>query len=151
MAGERHALLGDLAQPREREHLKPARVRENRAVPAHEAVQPAQLAHHIIARTQMQMIGIRQLDLAAELLQVEGADAALDGGLRPDIHENRRLHHAAMGTLKLAPARAALCFDDLEHESNSSRSVNRAARGAPPSYQITPPRASPAGKTARGR
>ena len=42
-------------------------------------------------------------------------------------------------------------IDDLEHESNSSRSVNRAARGAPPSYQITPPRASPAGKTARGR
>ena len=66
------------------------------------------------------MVGVAQLDLAAQLIpQVKGVDAALDGGLRAYIHEHRRLYHAAVGTLELSPPGAALFFNDFEHTSLS--------------------------------
>ena len=63
----------------------------------------------------MQMIGIAQFNLAANLPQVIRRDAAFDGGLSPYIHKNRRLHHAAVGTGKLTAPRAAFGFENLKH------------------------------------
>ena len=65
MAGKGDALLPDLPQGGQRKHLKSAGVRQNRAVPVHELVEAAHLAHHLIAGPQVQMIGVGQLDLAA--------------------------------------------------------------------------------------
>ena len=66
------------------------------------------------------MVGIAQLDLAAQLVpQIKGVDAALDGGLGAYVHKHRRLYHAAVGALELSPPGAALFFDDFEHISLS--------------------------------
>ena len=39
---------------------------------SHELVQAAHLPHHVVAGTQVQVVGVGQLDLAAQLLQIEG-------------------------------------------------------------------------------
>ena len=116
MAGEGHALLADLPQSRQREHLEPAGIRQDGAVPAHEPVQPAHGAHHVVTGAQMQVVCIGQLDLRAQaLLQIDGADAALDGRLCAHVHEHRRLHLAAVGAGKHTAPGLALFFDDIEH------------------------------------
>ena len=59
-----------------------------------------------VAGPQMQMVGIGQLDLAADLLQIGGAEARpLIAPCVADIHKNRRLHRA-VGAGKF-PRRAA--------------------------------------------
>ena len=68
----------------------------------------------LIAGTQMQMIGIRKLDLRADALEIGSAQRALDRRLRADVHKDRRLHRP-MRAGELAAARLALFFDDLEH------------------------------------
>jgi hypothetical protein len=50
--------------------LKPAAVRQDRAFPAHEPMQPAELAHQLTARTEIQMIGIAENDLRADFAQM---------------------------------------------------------------------------------
>ena len=65
---EAHALLGDFAQLGERKHLKTAAVGQNRSVPVHKFVQPAHIAHHLVAGTQVQMVGVGKLNLAADFL-----------------------------------------------------------------------------------
>ena len=107
MGGKGDTLLPDLAQPRKGEHLEATGVRQDRAVPVHELMQSAHLAHHVVARAKMEMVGVGQLDLAAELLEVQRAHAALDRRLRADV--------AAVGALEFAAPGLALVFDDLEH------------------------------------
>ena len=93
VTAELHAVLGDRAQVLEREHLEAARVREDRAVPRHEAVQSAQLAHEIVARAQVQVVGVREDHLRAEGTQLGGIER-LHGRERPHRHERRRLDRA---------------------------------------------------------
>ena len=107
---EGHALLLDLAQRRKRENLKSARVGQHRAVPAHELVQTAHLTNDLIARANVKMVGIGQLDLAAKLLEVERIDRALDRAGRADVLKDRGLHHAVCRA-EFAAARAAFGFD----------------------------------------
>ena len=65
---------------------------------------------------QMQVVCIGQLDLRAQpLLQIDGADAALNGRLCAYVHKHRRLHLAAVGAGKYTAPGLALFFDDLEH------------------------------------
>ena len=78
-------------------------------------MQSTHLPHHVIAGAQVQVVGIGQLDLASQLLQVESIDAPLDGPLRTHVHEHRRLHLAAVGALEFAAPGLAFVFDDLEH------------------------------------
>ena len=63
----------------------------------------------------MQVVGIGQLDLAADVLQIKGTEPTLDGRLGAHIHKHRRLYYAAMGTPKLAPPGISLFFNDLKH------------------------------------
>ena len=58
VAGKRHALLLDLSQPCQREHLKAAAVGEDGAIPAHELMKSSHLPHHIVAGAQVQVIGV---------------------------------------------------------------------------------------------
>ena len=92
-------LLGDFRVLGQAEELKAAAVGEDRAVPAHEAVQAAQIADHVFARPQRQMIGVAQDHLRtgrAHLVDRQG----FDGCLRAHRHERRQLDRgrAACGT-----------------------------------------------------
>ena len=71
--GEGHALLGDLAAVRQREHLEAAGVGEDRPVPAREAVQAAVRLDHFQARAQVQVEGVAEDDLGAELADCSGS------------------------------------------------------------------------------
>jgi hypothetical protein len=94
VAGERHALLGDLAQLAEAHHLVAAAVGEDRAVPVHEAVQPAEPRDALGAGAEHQVVGV-----AEDHVGPAGADVLrlhrLDGGGGADRHERRRADLAA--------------------------------------------------------
>lgn len=105
-----HALFGDVPQLCQAEDLKAAAVGKNGAVPPGKAVQPTQFGHQAVARAQVQMIGVAQHHLAADLFQIERRQAALDGGGGGHVHERRGLHGAVHGT-KLAPARRVFSFE----------------------------------------
>ena len=125
MGGKRHALLGDLPQAGQRKHLKSAGIRQNRAVPGHELVQSSHGLNHLVAGTQVQVIGVAKLNLSADVLEIKGAEGTLNGALGSHIHENRGLYRA-MGTGEFAPPRQALRFDYLKH-SPSVYSMNIAS------------------------
>ena len=85
--------LGHLDEMGEAEQLESAAVGQDRAVPAHEAVQPAQRGDRLFAGPQREMIGVAQDHLrpgGAELFDLQ----ALDAGLGADRHEGRHLHVA---------------------------------------------------------
>jgi hypothetical protein len=109
---ELDAGLAASAERVEREHLEAARVREHRAVPAHEAVQPAVRRDQLLAGPQVQMIGVREHALHAhprELVRSESAHSAERG----DGEEGRRLEHAVRGE-QPARARRAVARGELE-------------------------------------
>ena len=73
----------------EGEDLEAAAVGDGRAVPAHERREPARLVDDVGARLQVQVVGVGQDHLAAEL--AHGLrQHRLDGGLGPDRREGRR-------------------------------------------------------------
>ena len=102
MGGEGHALLGDLTQLCQTEHLKSAAVGQDRAVPAGKFVQTAHIRYQLIAGTQMQMVGVAQHDLCADIFQILRRQAALDGTGGGNVLEGRGLHRAVHG-FELAP------------------------------------------------
>lgn len=114
VGGESDALLGDLSQSGQGEHLEPAGVGENGAVPVHKLVEAAHLLHNAVTGTEMEMIGVGQLNLAAHILQVVGRHCALDGALGADVHKNRGLYRA-VGAGKHAPPGSALGLDYFKH------------------------------------
>ena len=115
MGGKIDALLLDLAQGRKREHLESAGVRQDRAIPVHKLMEPSHLTHQLITGPQVEVVSVGKFDLTAHFPQIVGGDTALDGGLGADIHENRRLHDAAVRAGKLAPAGASLGLDYSKH------------------------------------
>ena len=66
----------------------------------------AQLLHHHVARSHMEMIGVGKLDLGSDLLQIGGGYRALNGRHGSHIHEHRRLYRTVysckFGTLGAA-------------------------------------------------
>ena len=114
MGGEIHALLLDLPQGGQTEHLESAGVRQNGAVPGHEFVQAAHLPHHRIRGPQMQMVGIAQLHLAADIFQVLRTEGALNGTLGANVHKHRGLHRA-VGAGKHTPPGLPLGFQQFKH------------------------------------
>ena len=61
-------------------------------------MQAAHLFDDLITRAHMQVVGIGQLDLAAQFLEVERIDRTLDRARRADVLEDRRLHNAVCRT-----------------------------------------------------
>ena len=66
-------------------------------------MEAAHLLDQAIPRTDMKMIGVGKLHLAADLLEIPGGERALDGALGADVHENRGLDQA-VGRLEAAAA-----------------------------------------------
>ena len=106
MGSEGHAVFGDLAQRRERHHLEAAGIGKDRIRPAHESVQPAKRGDALGGGSQHQVIGVAEQNLGARCAHVVMMHA-LDGRLRADRHEGRRMHDAMRGR-HLAGARSAV-------------------------------------------
>ena len=94
---EGHALFLDLAQASQGKHLKSTGVGKDRLIPGHKFMQAAHLLYDMIAGTYVQVIGIGQLYLSADALQVLGGNRALDGRYRAYIHKYRCLYRAMNG------------------------------------------------------
>ena len=73
----------------QREDLEAAAVGQDRAVPAHEGVQPAELADERFAGAQRQVIGVREHDLGAGGAHLIGRQR-LERAVRADGHEGGR-------------------------------------------------------------
>ena len=80
-----------------------------------ELVKSARFRDKFVAGSDVQMICVAQKHLAAERFQVVRADGAFYCARGSHVHENRRLHLAAVGALEFAAPGLALVFDDLEH------------------------------------
>ena len=97
MALKDHAFFGDFATGSEGKDLITTAIGQNRAVPAHKAMQSAGLFQYTCTRPQVKMIGIAQDDLCLyivfQLLLANGLDAAH----RSHRHENRCGDNAVIG------------------------------------------------------
>ena len=116
---EIRALFRDDAPLRQAEDLEAAAVGEDRPLPADEAVQAAATRDQLVAGTQQQVIRVGEDDLGARLFEVAVA-SRLDGTLRADRHERRRLHDAVR-RLELAETRRAVGASHGETESALAR------------------------------
>ena len=96
----------------EREDLEAARIGQDRAVPAGEGVQPAELGDHVVAGPEVQVVGVAEDDLRADRAQLVRVEA-LDRPLRADRHERGRPHFAVRGA-KDPGAGGAVGGGDLE-------------------------------------
>ena len=102
MRAEGHALLAQLANLVHGENLEAAAVGQQRALPAHEAVQAAQLTDGFVAGAQKQVVGVGQQKLRAQLLQ-HRLRQRLHRARRPHRHEHGRLHYAVGGVQPTHP------------------------------------------------
>ena len=110
MGGKGHALLSDLAQLCQTEHLKSAAVGQDGAVPAGELVQTAHVGHQLVAGAQVQMVSVAEHDLCADVLEILRRQAALDGTGGSNVLEGRGLHRAVHG-FELAPPGVVLLLE----------------------------------------
>ena len=94
---EHHALVGDLAQAAQAEHLVAAGIRKDGVGPGHEAVQPAEFADDRRTGPHIQVIGVGQDDACAQVFGEIAFAEPLDGSLRAHRHEDRRFDGAVGG------------------------------------------------------
>src|SRR5262245_58286769 len=90
MTAKLDAVLRHRPEPLERENLKASGVRENRTIPAHEAMQSAELPNQLVARPKVQMIRVPKDHLRAhrpEIVRIK----RLHCRLRSHGHEGRRI------------------------------------------------------------
>ncbi len=111
MRTELHSIRRHLTQLAQTEHLKPARVRQHRPLPAHKPMHSTHPPHQLMPGSQIQMVSIRQDDLrsltpSANLLQQTLWDR-LHRSRRSHRHKHRRLHHS-MRQRQPTPAAATL-------------------------------------------
>ena len=85
---EDDSLVTDLTQVLEAEDLEAATVRQDGAVPTHESMEASHPGDEIVPGSQIEVIGVRQDDVSAHLLQLIGSEG-LHGGLRSHWHESR--------------------------------------------------------------
>ena len=70
-----HTFVRHLAQFGETENLKSAAVRQDGSGPSGKSMQSTHLSYDLVARTQIQVVGIVQHETKAELLQVGWIDS----------------------------------------------------------------------------
>ena len=123
MGVEGDAFLGDLAKFGQAEYLESATVCQDGPGPTGELMKPAHVRYDLIARTQMQMIGVAQHDLCADFFQIKCGKPAFDGGSGGDILESGGLNGTVNG-YKFTAAGSALLFDKtVRHGSFSLSNV----------------------------
>ena len=119
MRAEAHALIRHLAQLAQAEDLKAAGVGEQRARPAHKAVQPAHAPDGLVAGPQIEVVSVAEDDLYAQRFQ-HVLRNGLDRSGGAHRHEDRRLHRAVRQMhLSPPPARRGGCYQ-AEVESHQT-------------------------------
>ncbi len=118
---EGDTVVVDLATVGEREDLEAAEVREQRAVPGHEGVQAAALRHAACPGAQVKMVGVGQHQAGAEGPELIGRDG-LDGGLRADGSEDRRMQVAVRG-VENSGAAATIAAHQVKGERHHASQV----------------------------
>ena len=114
---ERDAVVVDLVDRGEREHLEAAGVGEDRPVPRGEPVQPARGLHHLEPGPQVQVIRVAEDDPRVERRRAQLVGGhRLDRPERADRHEHRRRDVAAR-RVQDAGARVAQRREQLEREA----------------------------------
>ena len=88
-----HTVFGDLAQSRQAEYLKTARVSENRMLPVHELVQATVNRNHRSSRPQHEVKSVAEQYLRPERRELLGRHC-LYGAVGTDRHEGRRIKAA---------------------------------------------------------
>ena len=81
-------LLFDFPQSCEGKDLKPAAIGEDGAIPVHEFMESPHIVNEVVARSDMEVVGIGQFDLTADLPQFHRIHAAFDCGAGPDVHKH---------------------------------------------------------------
>ena len=81
---------------RQRKDLEAARIGQHGMRPVHELVQPAHIAHQLVAGAQVEVIGVAEHQRGAQLSQLRRRER-LDGGLRADRRKDRREQVAVRG------------------------------------------------------
>ena len=123
------AVVGDAPAPGQAEHLIAAAVGQDRPVPPDEAMESARPRDERVAGSEIEMVGVAEDDLGAEplaeVVQIAMRDA-LDGSLRSDRHEGRRLHDAVRRP-HLPAARSAVAGEERNWNESRARS-NRILR-----------------------
>jgi hypothetical protein len=102
VAAERHPIVVDHPQVAERHDLEATGIGEDRPIPGHELVQPAEPRDPLVTGAQVEVIGVGQDDRRAGSLEVIRVQR-LDRRVRADRHELRRVDRA-MGQLETAQA-----------------------------------------------
>jgi hypothetical protein len=103
VVAEGHPVRVNLAQGGQAEYLEATGIGEDGAIPAHEAVQPAQVADEFVAGAQVEMVGVGQHQADAQLAQfarLDSLDSCLCANRREDRRGNgamRRMQHAGAG------------------------------------------------------
>ena len=114
MCERNHALVPDVVEFGERKDLEPAAVGEDGPVPVHEFVEPPCRLYKLVPGAHIEVVGIREDDLRARLLQV-ARQHALDGRLRADGHIHGRFDIAVRGMKDARPrARFWVSFDNFK-------------------------------------
>ena len=113
MRSEGNALLRDLAKLGQAEHLESAAVGQDWTVPTGEFVQTTHICYQLIAGTKVQMIGIAQHHLCADLLEVLGGQTALDRTCGSYVLECGGLH-GAVHRFELTPPGRMLLLEQAE-------------------------------------
>jgi hypothetical protein len=93
VGGEGDTVVIDSSQIRQREDLEPARIGQDRPVPAHEPMQPAEPRDPFRRRPQVEVVGVPQDHLRAGGVQVARSQR-LHRGLGADRHELGRVNRA---------------------------------------------------------
>jgi len=93
MTAERHAVVVDYAEVAERHDLEAARIGQDRPVPVHERVEPAESLDPFVTGSQVEVVRVGQDDRGASVAEVVRRQR-LDRRIRPDRHELRRLDDA---------------------------------------------------------
>ncbi len=125
VALKNRTLLGHGAGVRQGEYLEAARIGEDGAFPAHEAVNAAGAAKDLGTGPQQEMIGIREENLRAGVL--EGLrKLGLDCRLGADGHEERREHLVVQGAEASGPGPGSGGLGlDLEIQSGSRHGTRK--------------------------
>ena len=109
MGGKRHALFPDFAQAGQGKHLEPSAVGQNRPLPTCKGMKPSEFPHQFVPRPDVQMIGVAELHLAFQVLQIVRGYRALDGAAGRDIHERRGFNRPVRRLKPPAAGRPYLC------------------------------------------
>src|SRR5690625_3215484 len=87
---KRNPVLADFPELSQTKNLKTAAIGQYRFLPAHKRMQATEFSNQIFARSKMQMVGISENDLSAEVVELSRGHA-FHRSLGSDRHENRCL------------------------------------------------------------